>query len=106
MEVTLDVHFKVRHGSNLVLGNVTWEVPNEKIDNSILGRHLFESLGCDNRYMLVAASNQQDWDIDVSEKIFTDDYEKEGNIAALFGDYLYHTGIDDADGLENIDDQT
>lgn len=103
--ITLDVHLKIRHGSNLILRNVTWEIPNGAVKEAILGRHVLEALGCDNRAMLQAASNLHDGDIDVRERLEKDREEEEGSIAALYGDSLYHTGLNEEDGLEKIEDQ-
>lgn len=105
-EVTVDVHLKIRHRSNIVLRNVTWEIPNDKIENAIIVRRVLEALGCDNRSMLEAASNQHEGDIDVKVALETVNEHAEGSDAELLGDSLYHTGSDEADGLEKIEDIT
>lgn len=104
-EIISDVQLKIRHGSNLILRNVRWHVSNEKLESAILGRAVLESLGCDNRTMLEAAISKYDGDVDVAKRLTQEEMEREGSIAALYGESLYHSGADEEDGLENIEEQ-
>lgn len=66
-EVKLDVFMRIWQGSNLILGNILWKVSTENIQARIMGRCVLDSLGCDNRKMLMAASDKYGKDIDVTE---------------------------------------
>lgn len=104
--VKSDVFLQIRHGTSLVLRNITWRVTKEQIKTPIIGRRVLESLGCDNRAMLLAARDRLGDNIDVIERLVEDGNEEEADstIAALYGDALFHQGgIIDNDGLYKED---
>lgn len=102
----MDVFLKIRHGSSLILRKINWKITNEDIPSPIIGRRVLESLGCDNREMLMAARDKYGDDIDVADRLATDgnQEENEGTIAALFGESVFHSsGQIEEDGLEDED---
>lgn len=104
--VKLNVFLQIRHGTRLVLRNIQWKVTKEDITLPIIGRKVLESLGCDNREMLMAARDKYGDEIDVNQRLEDDGNkeETEGKIAALFGESLFHSsGIIEDDGLEKDD---
>lgn len=71
-----------------------------------IGRKALESLGCENRDMLIVACDRQGDNIGVAEKLKEDGYEEEneGMIAALYTESLFRRGghVED-DGLRDED---
>lgn len=104
-KVIMDVYLKIRHGSSLVLRNIEWKVARENIAIPIIGRRVLESIGCDNREMLMAARDKYGEEIDVAQRLDDDgnkEEESERNIAALFGESVFHSGGNvEEDGLVN-----
>lgn len=43
--VTLDIYLEIRHGSNLILQNITWNIPQEEVNSPTIGRPVLESIG-------------------------------------------------------------
>lgn len=64
--VKLDVYLHTRHGTSLILHNIIWKVSKEELRTPIIGRRVLESLGCDNREMLMVARDKLGEDIDVN----------------------------------------
>lgn len=72
----------------------------------IIGKIVLESLGCDNREMLMAARDKYGSYMNVKERLIEDGNEEEisGKFAALFGgSFLINGGAREDDGLENDD---
>lgn len=106
MSVDMNVFLQIRHASSLILRNVSWKITEEEIPSPIIGRRVLESLGCDNREMLLAARERYGDNIDVANRLQQDgnEEESEGKMAALFVDSVFHNGgqIED-DGLDDED---
>lgn len=69
-EVKQDVFLRILHRLNLILRNIVWRVAEEGIQNSTTGRQALESLGFDNRGMLMNARDRYDGEIDVKEWLY------------------------------------
>lgn len=67
--IFLDVFLQIRHGTSLIPRNINWKLTDEDLKTPIIARNVLESLGCDNRDMLLAAPNMMRDDINVSEKL-------------------------------------
>lgn len=87
----MDVFMHTQHGSKLILRRITWRITEEDTPRPILGRRVVESLGCDNREMLIAAQDRNGEDVDVVERRKEDENneESDGMIAALFGKAVF-----------------
>lgn len=99
----LDAFLRITHGPNLTLQNIAWKASKETLPTPILGRRLLESLGCDNRVMLMAPRDKYGSDINVKERLIRDGNKGEtsGKTAALFGESAFHIrGAIEDDGLE------
>lgn len=56
--------------------------------------------------MLEATGHRHDGDVDIKKAMTADQgVHDDHQIAALFGDSMFHPGIDEEDGLEKIDEQ-
>lgn len=78
-------------------------MPEENLACPVIGRRLLESIGCDNRIMLQAASNNNGGVVDISKTVDHDDdiAKNESRIALLFWELLYHNSIiNDEDGID------
>lgn len=71
---------KFRHGTSIILRNVVWNVIEEDLPTPIIGRRALESLGCDNREIVLAVRDKLDSNIDVENVLKQDGSEenKEG----------------------------
>lgn len=56
---------KVKHGTNLIFQNILWNVSREDIETPIIGKRVFDPVGCDNRAMLEVARDKLGEEIDV-----------------------------------------
>lgn len=104
--VALDVYLKMRHGSSLILRNNTWHIPKRGIQTPIIGRMVLQSLGCNNREVLIAAKDRLGNEIDVAKKLSKDgNYEESSNMtASLFGESVFYNGRHiEEDGLAGDD---
>ena len=55
--VVADVQLRIRHGTNLLLRNIEWHVSDSELPHVIIGRTVLEAIGCENRALLAAASD-------------------------------------------------
>lgn len=93
---------QIRHETR----NVIWKVAKGDIEMPIIGRRVLESLGCDNREMLLAARDRFGDEIDVTKRFEEDGNEEEhdSTTAALNGESVFHCGGQfDDDGLNEDD---
>lgn len=72
--------------------HLEWKIAEESIPTPILRRRVLESLGFDNREILLAARDRYRSDRDVKASLMDDSNEKESSskIAALFSELVFH----------------
>lgn len=104
--VGLDFFLKIMHGFNLILTNITCNIPKQPNRSAIIGRHVLESIGCTNRLILNATCSQHNEKLDVAKT--ADNKNSHTNLASLLGvlfgvSLLYDTGLNEKKGLEEID---
>ena len=81
--VVADVQLRIRHGTNLLLRNVEWHVSDSELAHVIIGRTVLEAIGCDNRALLAAASDNSGGVVDAKKAIDERAREKRGTINAV-----------------------
>ena len=106
-KVQLDVSLRIRHGTKLILRGVEWGVSDQKTEFPILGRHVLQAIGCDNKSMLSTACDKNDGIINIPDALAQDAKSRDGGlIAALLEDAMgtYHShGGEEADALDDSD---
>lgn len=92
--VKIDVFLQTKHGSSFILKIISWKVTKEGLPTPIIGGRVLESLGCDNKEMLMAARDNYGDNIDVADRLagVGNEEESEGRIAAFFGKCIFHNG--------------
>lgn len=102
--IVADVQLRIRHGSALLVRNVSWYVSEQEFKNAIIGRPLLEQLGCDNKTILEAAKDQHDGTIDAAEMPQEGTRNTDDRIQALLAEAIFHSagGIEE-DGLGDDD---
>ena len=81
--VVADVQLRIRHGKNLLLLNIEWHVSDSELAHVIIGRTVLEAIGCDNRALLAAASDNSGGVVDAKKAIEERAREKRGTINAV-----------------------
>lgn len=56
-EAVIDADLKIRHGSSLLLRNVSWLVTDQQVETPLLGRPIQEALGLNTRQLLESAAD-------------------------------------------------
>lgn len=94
MSANMDVLPQIRHGSALSLRSVGQKIMEKKVPLPIMGRKALQSLGCDNREIVMAARGRYGDDIDAENRLkrSCNQEESEGEIDVLFGEYVFHNG--------------
>lgn len=65
----MDVYMQIRDGSNLILENVSWHVPEWRISSPINGRRVLDSIRCDNGLALQASGDRHSGGIDANKAL-------------------------------------
>lgn len=68
-QIRVDIFLRIRQRSRLILRNIVWKVSTENDQIPIIGRRVLESLGYENREMLLAAKDEYGEDIEVEERL-------------------------------------
>eukprot|EP00737_Agarophyton_chilense_P000949 gb/GEZJ01001057.1/.p1 GENE.gb/GEZJ01001057.1/~~gb/GEZJ01001057.1/.p1 ORF type:complete len:583 (-),score=92.79 gb/GEZJ01001057.1/:1849-3597(-) len=108
-QVELDVHLRIRHGTQLVLRSVTWKIADTDLDCVIIGRQVLQALGCDNKAILAAACDQHNGIINIPEALERDSNlrhaQGSGTIASLLQSGTFHSSATEGDdGLEDTNE--
>ena len=117
-KVVCDVHLRIRHGTRLLLRNVTWLVSERAMPHVILGREVLTALGLDNRKLIAVACDNNDGTVDVAALMAQ---QRNGNAigeeaaasstvcsiledpTAGSGSMFHSQGADESDGLDDSD---
>lgn len=100
-ERKLDVFLRIRRDANLIIPKIEWKVSTEAKSILIIERRVLESLGCDNRKMVMAARTKYDADINVRNG---NEEDVAGITATLFGLSVFHNAeVMEDDGLDGND---
>lgn len=101
-KITADLNLRIRHGTSLLIRNITWRVSDEESDNVIIGRPLLEAIGFDNQQILEAACDNHDGIIDAAE--LNQESKPSERVASLLTEAIFHSaGGYENDGLEEDD---
>lgn len=87
----MELYLRVKFSSSLILRSVEWKSRQELIDTRKKGRTVFDTMGCDNREMLMAANGMHGEGIDDVKQLPGDSNKKEETtkrIAALFAESI------------------
>lgn len=90
----------------MILRNIIWKVSKDELQSLINVRRDLESLGYDNREMLIAARHKLGDEIDVKKRLKDVETEEgsEGMMEALYGESVFHNGGQiEKDGLQSED---
>lgn len=90
----LDLFPKIGHSNSSILRKIASEVTEEELPTPITGGRVLESLGGDNREMLMVAHDKLGIDIYVEEWLREDGNEKsqKGILASFYEEYVHHKG--------------
>ena len=118
-KVICDVHLRIRHGTQMLLRNVTWLISERETPHVIIGRPVLAALGLDNRKLLAAACDDNHGAVDVAALLAQKrnegpngctDKKSKGTVCSILEDPLagsgamYHSqGANETDGLENTE---
>lgn len=102
--VVADVQVRIRHGTKLVLRNITWHVSDAPTKVVVIGRRVLQAIGCDNKAMLAASCDKNDGVINIPEALAADKAARasKGTIAALVDGGVFHSdeGGEEVDALD------
>ncbi|CAN8074420.1 unnamed protein product [Agarophyton chilense] len=71
-QVVMDLYLRIRHGTRLVLRLIPWKNAKVKSESVIIGRHLLQAIGCDNKALLTAACDKHNRVINVPQAMEDD----------------------------------
>lgn len=86
LELKPDIFLCIRHVSKLILRTIERNITKERLASLIMGRKVLETIRCDNREVLIAATEKYGENIDVRKKLIKNGNKEEssGMIFSLF----------------------
>ena len=88
-EIKTNIELLIRHGCFLEVRNTVWYVPTSSVTEPLIGRPTLEALGLNSKEILEAAVGKLGTTVDM--EILSPSKFKEGTIARVINDGLYHS---------------